>query len=315
MKSKIKKIVIFVFYYSGLNWLVGKFLRRKVFCIGYHSIFDDKNKEEFLHDLYLNISINANDFEKQLLFLKNNGHTFIHFSDLKKPETRKLIKPTLIFFDDGFKDVAVNALPILKKYNIPATIFITTGLIDRTHFMWTLGLCYFLLNKGIDREKIEEKIKELKKLSMYEREGVLKILYIQDNFALYPLNFDIFLNWMEVNELSRENFEVGSHGVSHQKFTELNTELLEKKLIDSKKRIEEKISKKVNIVSYPYGRYNKSVENAVKKTGYSFGVSTRCGLNNFRDIDTSPFTLKKISPEPNEPSHVFAVRTYMPILF
>src|SRR5258708_4465845 len=110
MKKILKKIIVSILYYSGVNWIIGKFSKSKVFCVGYHSVWDENNKEKFSQKLYWNISVNVKDFEEQLLFLKNNGHTFIHFSDLKKFETKKLSKPTVVFFDDGFKDVMQNAL-------------------------------------------------------------------------------------------------------------------------------------------------------------------------------------------------------------
>jgi peptidoglycan/xylan/chitin deacetylase (PgdA/CDA1 family) len=39
-------------------------------------------------------------------------------------------KTVVITFDDGYKDNLLNAVPILKKYNIPATFFITSGYIN-----------------------------------------------------------------------------------------------------------------------------------------------------------------------------------------
>jgi len=310
MKSILKKIVIFTCYYSGLSWLVGMFLNRKIFCIGYHSIFDDVNKDELLQKLYWNISVNSKDFEKQLIFLKNNGHTFIHFSDLKNKETKKLSKPTIIFFDDGFKDVLVNALPILKKHNIPATIFITTGLIDRTHFLWTLGLRHFLGEKGRNKKEIETEIKKIKKMPMQEREKFLKTFYSKNNFKPQPENFDIFLDWPEVRDLSNNNFEIGSHGIAHQKLTELNDSDLENELISSKKILEEKVGREVETISYPYGRNNEKVESSVNSAGYTFGVSTISGFNDFEYLEKYPFRIKKITAETGSMTE-FKVRVYM----
>ena len=40
-----------------------------------------------------------------------------------------------ITFDDGYKDNLDYALPILKKFNVPATIYIADGIIDRKHLL------------------------------------------------------------------------------------------------------------------------------------------------------------------------------------
>jgi len=314
IKRTIKNLVIYVIYYSGLILRRGKKLDRRLFCIGYHSIYDKKNERKFFKELYPNISISTKEFEKQLTFLKKNGHTFVHFSDLKKEETKDLRKPTIIFFDDGFKDVAVNALPILKKLNIPATVFITTGLIDRTCFMWTLGLRHFFLKNGLAESDLNQKIKELKKLPMSKMQEELRALYAKDNFVLRPPDFEIFLDWPEVEMLYKNGIEIGSHCVSHCKLIELSTDLLENELNDSKRVIESKIGGKVEAISYPYGRFDVDVEKASKLAGYSFGVSTQSGFNDFPKI-SSPYALKKISPEPGEELPIFAARVYMPNLF
>src|SRR5215467_4075836 len=41
-----------------------------------------------------------------------------------------------ITFDDGYKDVYLNAYPILKKFSIPATIFLPTSCIDTGEVLW-----------------------------------------------------------------------------------------------------------------------------------------------------------------------------------
>jgi len=44
-------------------------------------------------------------------------------------------KTVAITFDDGFTDVYSNALPILKKYNFPATIFVVTDYLESPGYM------------------------------------------------------------------------------------------------------------------------------------------------------------------------------------
>src|SRR2546425_2450989 len=41
-----------------------------------------------------------------------------------------------ITFDDGYRDNYEFAFPILKRYRLPATIFVTTGAIDNSDVLW-----------------------------------------------------------------------------------------------------------------------------------------------------------------------------------
>ncbi len=55
----------------------------------------------------------------------------------KKKITRKAV---VITFDDGYEDNSLYGAQILKKYNIPATFFLTTGYVGtKRHFPWEEG--------------------------------------------------------------------------------------------------------------------------------------------------------------------------------
>ncbi len=310
MRVIIKKFLTHTLHFSGVNWLIGKFNSSKVFCIGYHSIWDQSNKDELSYKLYKNISVSSNDFEKQLLFLKNNGHTFIRFVDLKKDETKKLLKPTIIFFDDGFRDVLKNALPVLKKYNVPATIFITAGLANQTHFLWTLGVRSFLFKQGKSEESIEKTIAELKKLRMMDREKEIVKMFSSANFILNPADFKVFLNWEEIKTLSQSGFEIGSHGIKHEKLTELSQRGLIEELVGSKKILEDKTGLKIEVLSYPYGRHDKFVIEGAIQAGYTIGVSTMDGNNSFDYIKNHTFEIKRVAPDEDGSLIDFKVRLY-----
>jgi peptidoglycan/xylan/chitin deacetylase (PgdA/CDA1 family) len=77
-------------------------------------------------------------FEKQMKYLFEKGYQPITFKDLinyfkfkeKLPE-----KPLILTFDDGWENQYQNALPVLKKYNFPATFFVVVNYIGKKNFM------------------------------------------------------------------------------------------------------------------------------------------------------------------------------------
>ncbi len=86
----------------------------------YHSVAN--NKAFF--------TVTSNAFKQQLAYIKRKGYRVVFLSELvKMMRTGKLFSNTVcITFDDGYQDNYKNALPLLKSYNFPATIFVTTGL-------------------------------------------------------------------------------------------------------------------------------------------------------------------------------------------
>ena len=65
------------------------------------------------------------DLEAQLQYIRDNGYTTIHFSDLAQVDT--IQKPVLLTFDDGYVDNYTELYPLLQKYNAKATVFVVTG--------------------------------------------------------------------------------------------------------------------------------------------------------------------------------------------
>lgn len=89
------------------------------------------------HDpLYL--AVTPARFEEHMSYLRDKYDVIPLKKLCERIESKRLQgKEAAVTFDDGYKDNLVNALPILEKYNIPATIFVTTGQIGRqASFDW-----------------------------------------------------------------------------------------------------------------------------------------------------------------------------------
>ena len=71
------------------------------------------------------------DFEKQMQYLSKvyNPISLDKMAQHIQDGTSLPSKAIAITFDDGYRDNYENAYPILRKYNIPATFFLTTGFI------------------------------------------------------------------------------------------------------------------------------------------------------------------------------------------
>lgn len=115
--KKIRIIIIMLVVLITLSLILNAVLPRKITVLGYHDIALESTGQ---------FTISKDKFEKQMKFLKYSGYDTLTMEDIKCyfDHTCKLKRRSvLITFDDGFKSNLEIALPLLKKYNMNATIF------------------------------------------------------------------------------------------------------------------------------------------------------------------------------------------------
>ncbi len=82
-----------------------------------------------------NLATPPSYLEREVSSLKAAGYTFLYAKDLPEmvmhPQGRMVAKPVVLTFDDGYEDFYWNALPILKKYNVKATLYVIYNFIGR----------------------------------------------------------------------------------------------------------------------------------------------------------------------------------------
>jgi peptidoglycan/xylan/chitin deacetylase (PgdA/CDA1 family) len=128
---------VYVWLFSVLSaWYVlgnrfNRFFFKTAVILVYHRI------AELHHDPHL-LCVTPDCFDSHLQFLKDS-YEVIALPELVSRITNKQLTghEAVITFDDGYVDNLTAALPLLEKYNLPATIFITTGLLGQTaNFSW-----------------------------------------------------------------------------------------------------------------------------------------------------------------------------------
>jgi peptidoglycan/xylan/chitin deacetylase (PgdA/CDA1 family) len=92
----------------------------------YHTI---SNRAEALPG---DIDITPENFEKQLRWLSRWRSVARLQHTLRSPFGNRLIALT---FDDGFRDNLIVALPLLEKFQLPMTLFVTPGFLDTDDYL------------------------------------------------------------------------------------------------------------------------------------------------------------------------------------
>jgi len=108
-----------------------------------------------------------------------------------------------------------------------------------------------------------------------------------DNRAHPPL-----LTEAQLLELNREGFEIGSHGVTHRRMSQLSESELQEELLKSRQTLEGILHEDRLLFCYPYGDYNKKVRDATEKAGYIGAVTCDRGRTTHK---TDPFRLPRVA--------------------
>ena len=113
----------------------------KVPILMYHSISDSKNS----------LSLSVDNFYNQMNFMKKKGFNTINLNEIHQNNKNKFI----ITFDDGYEDVLINALPILKKFDFKAICFFVTDYLN-LHNKWDQHKSDFILLKTMSKMQVHE---------------------------------------------------------------------------------------------------------------------------------------------------------------
>jgi peptidoglycan/xylan/chitin deacetylase (PgdA/CDA1 family) len=301
----IKYALALALYYSGIIPVLQKlraslFKRRWPIVLMYHRVIRGESAAGLQPGMY----VSSDSFEKQAAYLARK-YNILSMSEFISGIRENRTYPggdLLITFDDGWRDNYDNAFPILKKYRVPATIYLTTDFIGSNKSFWFQEISSLisrnksrtrqfaeaitavlrkhpdseaagkLLNDNIesalaDRDQFIEKLKGLETEIIYEIIAITRKL--SNNYPIQSNDERQMLDWDEVRRMSNENVDFGSHGLSHRLLDSLDSNEVAKELIESKKTIEDKLAKPAYSFTYPNGNYNREIEKQTERAGYA----------------------------------------------
>ena len=123
------------------DWLRRQFVSEPLILL-YHRVVDLTSDPQLL-------SVTPKHFNEHLEILRNQAHP-IKLQELNEyRRNRDLPKRTVIVtFDDGYADNLREAKPLLERFDIPVTVFVTTGYTGRQLEFWWDDLERLLLQPG-----------------------------------------------------------------------------------------------------------------------------------------------------------------------
>lgn len=93
------------------------------------------------------------------------------------------------------------------------------------------------------------------------------------------------------------NFQIGSHGIKHDRLPKMSWTEKIAELTESKNRLESEFQTQINVFAYTYGDTNAECAKACETSGYDYGLNTdRGGLH----LEEAPYSVFRVNIFPNE---------------
>jgi peptidoglycan/xylan/chitin deacetylase (PgdA/CDA1 family) len=190
------------------------------------------------------ISATPEMFEQHVKFLKNH-YTVVHMEQVMDAVLNGTPLPkgaVAVTFDDAYLDVKKYAWPILKKYNLPATVFVPTAYPDQPDraFWWDRLYHAFLSSSSEEIPSTpigklllrtpEERLQNLKNLQNYIKGYTnAEMMAAVENVCGQLLNskngsLNSVIGWEELRRLAKEGLTLGGHTRTHPILTRVSLE-------------------------------------------------------------------------------------------
>jgi peptidoglycan/xylan/chitin deacetylase (PgdA/CDA1 family) len=267
-------------------------LRCRVVILMYHRVFETSSDP-------WELCVSPKHFADHLELLRRDYPVLSLQQLLSALKTRQLPKRAVVLtFDDGYADNLWNAKPLLEKYELPATVFVTSGSLDSPNEFWWDDLERILLQP----RKLPKRLQLQIQGRWYEwpitSSGEREIAYMAIHQILQPLRAserdpiiaELFA-WADVSPMGRPDYrplttdeliqlaqsefiDIGAHAVTHPLLSSLSPEDQSAEIVSSRKKLEDIIGKRVDIFSYPYGDFSTETAGIVAAAGFVSALTT-----------------------------------------
>lgn len=247
-------------------------------------------------------------FEKQMAYVARHYH-LVSMATLLTAVTKKRPLPArtlLITFDDAYRNFAECAWPILKKYQLPVTLFVPTAYPDNPHqtFWWEqlqaslmATECRGELNTAVGSfdlspPKRKQTLKQLKRLlvQLPYQELLTEVEQIRQQLKTPKVENEV-LSWHELRHLAQEGVTLGAHTQTHPVLTQIPIAEAKAEVAGSISDLAREVGDVLPVFAYPGGFFNDEVVTAVSQAGIQLAFTTTRGTNMINEA--TPLRLRR----------------------
>ena len=230
----------------------------------YFKVLQESKKMDSVLSIYGH-DISKKNFEDLVNWLQKRNYEFITQYELQDYLNGKLPcnkKYVWMSFDDGWKSNYDNVFPVLKKYAVPATIFVATKGIEDGYFWFNKAFC--------NRKSIYyTEIQELWEMPNSKRVGIISKLPYERTVRKTMIPD-------ELKEMTESGLVYwGNHTDDHVMSDNCTDEELATEIKICQEKMREWTGQDCNFIySYPNGNIDDISEKIIKKLGFQMATTT-----------------------------------------
>ncbi|MGH8611801.1 MAG: polysaccharide deacetylase family protein [Gammaproteobacteria bacterium] len=296
---------------SPLGWAAGRFSpagpRGRLTILIYHRVLSKP-------DAMLEGDVDIAAFDWQMEVLARNFNVLPLDQAVQRLRARNLpARAAAITFDDGYADNVENALPVLTRYGLNATFFISTAYLNGGR-MWNDSIIeavrrapepildfrsldlgsYPSANIDQRRETATALIRDLKHRFQDERSRLTQEIC---DLVGAELPLSLMMRDEQVLALCRAGMGIGAHTATHPILTRLSAQEARSEIASGRDYLATLTGQPVELFAYPNGfpgrDYTEEHVKIVRDLGFKAAFSTASGA---ASADSDPFQLPRFTP-------------------
>ena len=215
-------------------------------------------------------------------------YNVISLDDFYAEKFKKNTLNIALTFDDGYLNNYKYAVPILKKYNVPACFYVTT-IHKKATYLWAdyLDLVSFytakksiIFNNNTYIKNAENEFvfsnKSLKIVSKTLTYNQLEEIYkvFEDDWKHISQDkledYWKLLSEAQIKEIANHPlFTIGAHGETHTSLTDIPFSQAKQDILTSKEELERICNKPIKEFAFPFGYYNNDLADYCENIGFN----------------------------------------------
>jgi peptidoglycan/xylan/chitin deacetylase (PgdA/CDA1 family) len=272
-----KRLVFGAAEASRLNRVVGAsdLRRHRLLILCYHGV-SLADEHEWNTDLY----VSPDHLGRRLALLRETGCTVLSLGEaLERCATGTLpTRAVALTFDDGTADFALRAVPILREFGTPATVYLTTYYCGRCVPVPDTAIAYLLWKgreHGLDVRGLEAEARAaLSNSSAAEKDALVRRVAERcgvDYDAFVRARLFQIMSPRDVEALPADLIDVELH--THRHRTPRDPALFTREIIENRDRIIELRAVRPTHFCYPSGHYRSDMLPLLRDEGVRSGTT------------------------------------------